>query len=165
MGENTIMKTLEKMQNAIEQKIEKITDYLEQLSTRERYMVVFTTILVLVVAVGSALWLMHMAANKQQNRVNDLKDMIVWMQSNAVTMKPSDDLQLSAADKVQRVAQQQGLAVASQQVGEQIQIVVSHENYAILANFLTQLAQMGLDLEKIALISEAGQIKLTALVQ
>lgn len=159
------MKTLEKMQNAIEQKIEKITDYLEQLSTRERYMVVFTTILVLVVAVGSALWLMHMAANKQQNRVNDLKDMIVWMQSNAVTMKPSDDLQLSAADKVQRVAQQQGLAVASQQVGEQIQIVVSHENYAILANFLTQLAQMGLDLEKIALISEAGQIKLTALVQ
>jgi general secretion pathway protein M len=165
MGENTIMKTLEKMQNAIEQKIEKITDYLEQLSTRERYMVVFTTILVLVVAVGSALWLMHMAANKQQNRVSDLKDMIVWMQSNAVTMKPSDDLQLSAADKVQRVAQQQGLAVASQQVGEQIQIVVSHENYAILANFLTQLAQMGLDLEKIALISEAGQIKLTALVQ
>ena len=165
MGENTIMKISEKMQNAIEQKIEKITDYLEQLSTRERYMVVFTTILVLVVAVGSALWLMHMAANKQQNRVNDLKDMIVWMQSNAVTMKPSDDLQLSAADKVQRVAQQQGLAVASQQVGEQIQIVVSHENYAILANFLTQLAQMGLDLEKIALISEAGQIKLTALVQ
>ena len=63
------------------------------------------------------------------------------------------------------MAQQQGLSVVSQQAGEQIQIVVAHENYAILANFLTQLAQMGLSLEKLELSSEAGQIKLTALVQ
>lgn len=159
------MKTSEKLQSSIDQSIERITDYLDRLSVRERYLVIFTTIFVLVTAIGSALWFMHAAANKQQNRVNDLKDMMVWMQSNAVTMKPADDLQLSAADKVQRVAQQQGLSVASQQAGEQIQIVAAHENYAILANFLTQLAQMGLSLEKIELISEAGQIKLTATVQ
>ncbi|NNH37374.1 type II secretion system protein GspM [Acinetobacter terrae] len=159
------MKTSEKLQSSIDQSIEKITDYLDRLSVRERYLVIFTTIFVLVAVIGSALWFMHAAANKQQNRVNDLKDMMVWMQSNAVTMKPADDLQLSAVDKVQRVAQQQGLSVASQQAGEQIQIVAAHENYAILANFLTQLAQMGLSLEKIELISEAGQIKLTATVQ
>ena len=159
------MKTSEKLQSSIDQSIERITDYLDRLSVRERYLVSFTTIFVLVAVIGSALWFMHAAANKQQNRVNDLKDMMVWMQSNAVTMKPADDLQLSAADKVQRVAQQQGLSVASQQAGEQIQIVAAHENYAILANFLTQLAQMGLSLEKIELISEAGQIKLTATVQ
>jgi hypothetical protein len=159
------MKTSEKLQSSIDQSIERITDYLDRLSVRERYLVIFTTIFVLVTAIGSALWFMHAAANKQQNRVNDLKDMMVWMQSNAVTMKPADDLQLSAADKVQRVAQQQGLSVASQQAGEQIQIVAAHENYAILANFLTQLARMGLSLEKIELISEAGQIKLTATVQ
>lgn len=159
------MKTSEKLQSSIDQSIERITDYLDRLSVRERYLVIFTTIFVLVAAIGSALWFMHAAANKQQNRVNYLKDMMVWMQSNAVTMKPADDLQLSAADKVQRVAQQQGLSVASQQAGEQIQIVAAHENYAILANFLTQLAQMGLSLEKIELISEAGQIKLTATVQ
>lgn len=159
------MKTSEKLQSSIDQSIERITDYLDRLSVRERYLVIFTTIFVLVAAIGSALWFMHAAANKQQNRVNDLKDMMVWMQSNAVTMKPADDLQLSAVDKVQRVAQQQGLSVASQQAGEQIQIVAAHENYAILANFLTQLAQMGLSLEKIELISEAGQIKLTATVQ
>ena len=159
------MKTAEKIHNSIEQAMEKLTYYLERLSVRERYMVVFTTIFVVVAVVGSALWYMHAAAEKQQNRVNDLKDMMVWMQSNAVTMKPADDLQLSASDKVQRVAQQQGLSVASQQAGEQIQIVATHANYAILASFLTQLAQMGLSLEKIELISEAGQIKLTATVQ
>jgi general secretion pathway protein M len=87
------------------------------------------------------------------------------MQSNAVTMKPAGDAELSAADKVQRAAQQQGLSVASQQSGEQIQIAVMHENYAVLANFLTQLAQSGLSVEKMELNSEAGQIKLTAAVQ
>ena len=138
---------------------------MEQLPVRDRYLLVCTCIVVLVTAIAASLWFMHAAANKQQNRVNDLKDTLVWMQSNAVTMKPVDDLQLTAAEKVQRVAQQQGLSVASQQSGEQIQLVAIHANYAILANFLTQLAQMGLSIEKMELISENEQIKLTALVQ
>ena len=159
------MKTAQKLQSSIDQSIEKVTDYLEQLPVRDRYLLVFTCIVVLVTAIAASLWFMHAAANKQQNRVNDLKDTLVWMQSNAVTMKPVDDLQLTAAEKVQRVAQQQGLSVASQQSGEQIQLVAIHANYAILANFLTQLAQMGLSIEKMELISENEQIKLTALVQ
>ena len=40
------MKTAEKIHNSIEQSMEKLTDYLERLSVRERYMVVFTTIFV-----------------------------------------------------------------------------------------------------------------------
>ncbi|WP_168542322.1 type II secretion system protein GspM [Acinetobacter sp. A2] len=159
------MKAMEKISNVLDQRVEQIQDYLDRLSTRERVLVIFTTIFVLVAAVGSALWYMHAAAEKQQKRVNDLKDLIVMMQSNAVTMKPTNDSQLSAADKIQRVAQQQGLSVASQQSGEQMQLVASHENYAVLANFLTQLAQMGLSIQKMELISEAGQIKLTATVQ
>lgn len=159
------MKAMEKISNVLDQRVEQIQDYLDRLSTRERVLVIFTTIFVLVAAVGSALWYMHAAAEKQQKRVNDLKDLIVMMQSNAVTMKPTNDSQLSAAEKIQRVAQQQGLSVASQQSGEQMQLVASHENYAVLANFLTQLAQMGLSIQKMELISEAGQIKLTATVQ
>lgn len=156
---------MENLQQRIDGQIERITDYLDQLSTRERVMVVFTTIFVVVAAIGSALFYMNKAANFQQKRVNELKDTVVWMQSNAVTMKPAGDTQLSALEKVQRVSQQQGLSVASQQVGEQIQIAVMHENYAILANFLTQLVQMGLSIEKMELSSEAGQVKLTASVQ
>lgn len=159
------MKAMEKISSVLDQRVEQIQDYLDRLSTRERILVIFTTIFVLVAAVGSALWYMHAAAEKQQKRVNDLKDLIVMMQSNVVTMKPTNDSQLSAAEKIQRVAQQQGLLVASQQSGEQMQLVASHENYAVLANFLTQLAQMGLSIQKMELISEAGQIKLTATVQ
>jgi general secretion pathway protein M len=159
------MKAIEALQNRMDQSFEKISDYLDSLSARERVMVIFTTIFVVVVAVGSALWYIHQAADSQQKRLNQLKDTIVWMQSNAVTMKPAGDLQLDAAEKVQRVAQQQGLSVSSQQVDGKVQLAVMHENYAVLANFLTQLAQMGLSIEKMELNNDAGQIKLAATIQ
>ncbi|WP_074382967.1 type II secretion system protein GspM [Acinetobacter pseudolwoffii] len=159
------MKAIEALQNRMDQSFEKLRDYLDSLSARERVLVIFTTIFVVVAAVSSALWYMHRAADTQQKRLNQLKDTIVWMQSNAVTMKPAGDMQLDAAEKVQRVAQQQGLSVASQQIDGKIQLAVMHENYAVLANFLTQLAQMGLSVEKMELNNEAGQIKLTATVQ
>ncbi|OAL84283.1 type II secretion system protein M [Acinetobacter sp. SFD] len=159
------MKAIETLQHRMDQSFERLSDYLDSLSVRERILVIFTTIFVIVAAVSSALWYMHQAANNQQKRLNQLKDTIVWMQSNAVTMKPAGDIQLEAAEKIQRVAQQQGLSVASQQIEEKIQLAVMHENYAVLANFLTQLAQMGLSIEKMELNNEAGQIKLTATIQ
>lgn len=159
------MKALDYMKTQLDARIEKMKDYLDQLSIRERWMVILTTIFVIVTAIGSALWMMHQAADTQQKRLNQLKDTIVWMQSNAVSMKPAEDLQLDAAEKVQRVAQQQGLSVSSQQADGKILLTASHENYAILANFLTQLAQMGLSIEKMELIQDAGKIKLSAVMQ
>ncbi|OTG82792.1 type II secretion system protein M [Acinetobacter sp. ANC 5054] len=159
------MTKMEQFQQRIDLQVERITDYLDRLTLRERIMVIFTSIFVIVAAVGAALFYMNKAANFQQKRVNELKDTVVWMQSNAVTMKPASDTQMTALEKVQRVAQQQSLSVASQQMGEQIQLAVMHENYAILANFLTQLVQMGLSIEKMEFSSEAGQVKLTATVQ
>lgn len=159
------MKAFETLQQRFDQQLERLTEYLDSLSARERIMVIFTSIFVIAAAVGSALFYMHKAAEFQQKRLNGLKDTLVWMQSNAVSMKLAESSDLSAADKVQRVAQQQGLSVSSQQMGESIQISAVHENYAVLANLLTQLTQMGLSIEKLELSSEAGQIKLTAAVQ
>lgn len=159
------MKMLAQLQNRFDQWVEQIVQYLDRLTVRERIMVVFTTIFVVVVIVGYSLCKMHSLAEQQQKRLNDLKDLMVWMQSNAVTMKPANELELDKSGKIQRVAQQQGLTVSSQQNGEQLQIVVTHQNYAILANFLTQLAQMGLSIQKMEMVSSEGQIKLTATVQ
>ncbi|HFS0011900.1 TPA: type II secretion system protein GspM [Acinetobacter baumannii] len=159
------MKMLAQLQNRFDQWIEQIVQYLDRLTVRERIMVVFTTIFVVVVIVGYSLWKMHSLAEQQQKRLNDLKDLMVWMQSNAVTMKPANELELDKSGKIQRVAQQQGLTVSSQKNGEQLQIIVTHQNYAILANFLTQLAQMGLSIQKMEMVSSEGQIKLTATVQ
>ncbi len=159
------MKALTSLQNSFDQKIEALNQYLQGLSVRERVMVIFTTIFLVVVIIGFALWKMHALADEQQKRLNELKDLTVWMQSNAATMKPANDLELSAADKIQRTAQQQGLAVSSQQNGDQIQLVAEHQNYAVLANFLMQLSQMGLSIQKMDMVSSNNQIKLTATVQ
>ena len=159
------MKALTSLQNSFDQKIETLNQYLQSLSVRERVMVIFTTVFLVVVIIGFALWKMHALAEQQQKRLNELKDLMVWMQSNAATMKPANDLELSAADKIQRTAQQQGLSVSSQQNGEQIQIVAEHQNYAVLANFLMQLSQMGLSIQKMDMVSSNNQIKLTATVQ
>ena len=159
------MKALTGLQNSFDQKIETLNQYLQSLSVRERVMVIFTTVFLVVVIIGFALWKMHSLAEQQQKRLNELKDLTVWMQSNAATMKPANDLELSAADKIQRTAQQQGLSVSSQQNGEQIQIVAEHQNYAVLANFLMQLSQMGLSIQKMDMVSNNNQIKLTATVQ
>ena len=159
------MKALTSLQNSFDQKIEALNQYLQGLSVRERVMVIFTTIFLVVVIIGFALWKMHALADQQQKRLNELKDLTVWMQSAAATMKPANDLELSAADKIQRTAQQQGLAVSSQQNGDQIQLVAEHQNYAVLANFLMQLSQMGLSIQKMDMVSSNNQIKLTATVQ
>ncbi|MFI7927209.1 type II secretion system protein GspM, partial [Acinetobacter baumannii] len=88
------MKMLAQLQNRFDQWVEQIVQYLDRLTVRERIMVVFTTIFVVVVIVGYSLWKMHSLAEQQQKRLNDLKDLMVWMQSNAVTMKPANELEL-----------------------------------------------------------------------
>ena len=159
------MKALELVQNKLDVLFERLTENLERMSPRERVMVVFTTLFVLVVGVGSALFYTHKAAENQQKRLNEIKESVVWMQSNVVTIQPSDDLVMTSAEKIQQIAQQQGIAITSQQMGEQIQLSAQHENYAILANLLTQLAQAGLSIEKMQLSKADGQIKLTATIQ
>ncbi|EPF80412.1 hypothetical protein GCM10025882_32810 [Acinetobacter gyllenbergii] len=159
------MKAFTRLQNSFDQKVEALNEYLQSLSVRERVMVIFTTIFVIVAVIGFSLWQMHALADKQQKRLNDLKDITVWMQSNAATMKPAGDSGLTVADKIQRTAQQQGLAVSSQQNGEQIQLVAEHQNYAVLANFLMQLSQAGISIQKMDMVSNNNQIKLTATVQ
>lgn len=159
------MKAIDNVQNRIDGWSDRIGDYLEKQSPRDRFLVIFLAVFVVLLSLGSALWSMHVAAENQQKRLNELKDLVVWMQGNVVTMKPADDLAMTTAEKIQRVAQQQNLSVASQQAGEQLQIIAQHENYAILANLLTQMAQMGISIEKLELNKVDAQIKLTATVQ
>ena len=137
---------------------------LARLSVRERVMVMVSVVFVTITLLGSALWAMHQAAEREQQRVNELKDKMVWMQSHAVTMKAAPDQQLSPSEKIQRLGQQQGLSLSVSQQGEQIQIVVMHAEYAVLANLLTQMAKDGLNLKKIELLEEGQTLKLTALV-
>ena len=141
---------------------EKLQQWLDTMSTRERYMVLATAVFVLLSAVGSALFYMHKAADVQQHRLMQLKDTVVWMQTHVAEMQPDQGAELSVADKVQRAAQQSNLALTLQQDGEELRIQAQHEQYVVVANFLMSLAQMGLTIEMLELNQDVGQIKLAA---
>lgn len=160
------MKAFNQFQLKLDQVWERLQDYLDRLSLRERILVVLAGIVLVVASIGSALWYMHQAAEFQNKRLNDLKALTVNMQQQVVRMKPTDDLNLSTAEKIQRAAQQQTLAVSVQSQGQaQIQVVAEHENYAVLANFLTQVAQLGVSIDKLEMEKSETQIKLSALIQ
>lgn len=143
-----------------------VEDYLDRLQPRERIAVVVLAIFLSVAAIISLLWFPHQAALKQQQRVTELKDTIHWMQTNAVQLSTESTDALTAAEKVQRVAQQQGLSVQSQDNQNQIKLTTSHQNYAVLANFLTQLAQQGLSIVSMDMQKQSdGGIKLIATIQ
>jgi type II secretory pathway component PulM len=150
------------LQQRWDAQLEKLQQALERLNARERLIVVFGGIFLLVILIAAALFYMHRAAEQQQNRLNGLKDTMVWMQSHAASMRAADEMQLSNTEKVQRAAQQIGISFTSQQSGEQLLIHASHTQYVSLANFLKQLAEMGLSIEKLELIEQDGVIKLTA---
>lgn len=142
--------------------IERLNAWLAQMSRRERIMVMTTSILVGLLALSSALFFMHRAAQAQSERLTKLKETMVWMQHHAASMQADTYSELSPTDKVQRAAQQQNLAVSVQQDGEELRIQASHAQYVAIASFLTSLTQMGLTIEKLELNQEAQQIKLSA---
>jgi general secretion pathway protein M len=144
----------------------RVQNYLDQLQQRERVALVVLAIFLLITILGCLLWFPHQVALKQQQRLTELKDTIHWMQTNAVQLSTESSEAMSMTEKVQHIAQQQGLSVQSQENQGQIRLTTSHQNYAVLANFLTQLAQQGgsivsMDMQK----QPDGVIRLTATVQ
>ena len=159
------MTMIEKLQNFGDKSLLRIDQLLSQLNPRERVMVVFTMIFALIALVGSLVWYMHTAANAQEKRLKDLKENLYTMQNSVAAMKPQSEGQLNSSEILQRVAQQVGLSTNFQENDGLINLEAQHENYAVLANFLTQMTSNGLSIEKMELKSEMGQIKLTASVK
>lgn len=153
------------LSNRFDQIIEMIQAKLDQLPPRDRFAIIILTIFLTVTAIGLLLWLSHSSADKQQQRLLEMKETIHWMQSNAVKMSNQSGETTTARDKVQRVSQQLGLSVQSQESNNQLKLIVSHQNYAVLANFLTQLAQQGVTIVSLDMQKQpSGEIQLSTTV-
>lgn len=143
----------------------KIQHGLDQLAPRDRLALIFLTIFLIITVIGCALWFTHKAASQEQQRLTELKDSIAWMQSNAVQFSTQSADGSTAIEKAQRLAQQQGLSIQVQDQQGQIQLIASHQNYAVLANYLTQLAQQGVSILQLDLQKQTdGNIQLKALL-
>ena len=159
-------KFLDRINSSFENVSSKVQDRLAQLPARDRLALTVLTIFLTITLIGCLLWFSHQGALKQQQRVTELKDTIVWMQTNAVQFSTQAAELGTVNEKVQRLAQQQNLSVQLQDQQGQSQFILTHQNYAVLANFLTQLAQqsvsiLSLDMQK----QEDGLIQMKILAQ
>lgn len=137
---------------------------LEQMQPRERWMLMVMVIFLICTAIGLSLWKVHQLANAEQQRLTDLKAQINYMQQRVVSMKPAGELELSLMEKIQRVAQQSGLTVQAVEKDGQAEISLSHANYAMVAQYMMQLSQLGVTFAQYNLSTQDQQIKLTATV-
>lgn len=138
----------------------------ERLTQREQIaLLIMGTFLGLVLLVA-LVWLPYQAAQKQQQRLTDLKATAQWMQSHVAQLSSTSDQSASLTEKVQRLAQQQGLVLQLQEDQQQIRVSTAHSQYAVLANFLTQLTAQGVSIVSLTLQKQTdGSIQLTLVGQ
>lgn len=136
----------------------------EQMQPRERIMLVVMTVFLLLTAIGLSVWKTHQLAQAEQLRLSELKAQLGYMQQQVVSMKPAGELELSLMEKIQRIAQQSGVSVQAIEKDERAEISLQHQNYAIVAQYMMQLTQLGVTFDQYQLSTQDQQIKLTATV-
>ena len=159
-------KMIDSFNHSMENGLAKMQEHLNKLAPRDRLALTVLSIFLSVTLIGCLLWFSYHGALRQQQRVTELKDMMTWMQTNAVQFSTQGTELSSVNDKVQRLAQQQGLSVQLQDQQGQVQFVITHQNYAVLASFITQLAQQSVSIVAMDMQKQAdGLIQLKAVVQ
>lgn len=150
----------------IQQNIEQLRSKLDQLPPRDRLALIVLTIFLVVVSVGSSVWFLHKAADKAQVRATEQRELLLWMRSQApnIQASPTDAQPLNVL--IQNTAQQQGLTVSQNPMGDQVQVTVTHQSFAVLGTWLTRLAEQGvavsqLDIEQ----TGTGELQLKAVMQ
>ena len=139
-------KVFQRFEQFSDQLTDKVQSQLATLQPRDRVALIILSVFLGITLIASALWFTHQAALKQQQRLTEMKDTITWMQTNVVQFSDQGNELTTPNEKIQRLAQQQGLSVQMQDQAGQVKFIVSHQNYAVLANFLTQLAKQGVNI-------------------
>jgi type II secretory pathway component PulM len=154
------------MVTSLQQNIEQLRLKLEQLPPRDRLALIILTVFLLVFGVGSSVWFLHKAADNAQAKATEQRELLLWMRSQAANIQanPIDAQPLNVL--IQNAAQQQGLTVSQTPMGDQAQVTVTHQSFAVLGTWLTRLAEQGiaideLDIEQLG----SGELQLKAVMQ
>lgn len=164
------MKALSSIQTAIHASLQPTIEQLrlkyEQMQPRERIMVVVMVVFLLVVGVGGAVWGLHKAANNAQARATEQHELLLWMRSQAPNIQLTSTQSLPLNSVIQSTAQQQNLNVSQTAMGEQVQVTVTQQSYAVLGAWLTRLAEQGVSIAQLSIEQQpsSGDLQLKAVL-
>ncbi len=150
------------IRTAIDQNMERALQKWDDLALREKVILA----VMLGVVIVAIVWLLHSQANKARLEATTQREKLVWMRAQTPNIQTGNQNSLPVDAMIQNAAQQQGLSPMMTSSGAAVQVEVTHQNYAVLGNWLSRLAEQGisinqLDIEQLA----TGELKLKALMQ
>lgn len=154
-----------KLPVTFEQRMLQLQQRLDQLSTRDRFALITLTIFLLVFGIGFSAWALHKKADQAQLESTEQRELLLWMRSQALNIKPTQATPLPLNDIIQTTAQNQGLTVAQTPNGNQIQVAVTHQSFAVLGSWLSRMAEQGVSIEQLDISQiPSGELQLKAVL-
>lgn len=146
----------------IDQQAERALQKWDELVLREK--VILAAMLLVIIA--AVVWVLHTQANKAQTAATTQREKLVLMRAQTPNIQTGNQNSLPVDAMIQNAAQQQGLSPMMTSSGEAVQVEVTHQNFAVLGNWLSRMAEQGisisqLDIEQLA----TGELKLKAVMQ
>lgn len=145
------------------QRVAQLQQRLDQLAPRDRFALIILVTFLLITSVGYSIWALHQAADKAQAQATEERELLLWMRSQAPNIRQSLSGQMPLNLIIQTTAQNQGLTVSQTPAGDQIQVSVVHQSFAVLGSWLSRLAEQGVSIQQLDISQNpAGELQLKA---
>jgi general secretion pathway protein M len=130
----------------------------ERLPKRDQWaLLLLGAFLAIFVIVGGGYWLHHKAEQSKEN-ADQARQLLLWMRGQAPHLQVSDGVQKPLATLVQELAAQQGLTITQNENAGRVMVTTSNQSFAVLANWLTRLAQAGIQIDQLDIDQQAGGV-------
>lgn len=150
------------IRTTIDQNMERALQKWDELALREKVILA----VMLVVIIAAIVWLLHSQASKARLEATTQREKLVWMRAQTPNIQTANQNSLPVDAMIQNAAQQQGLSPMMTSSGEAVQVEVTHQNYAVLGNWLSRLAEQGISIKQLDIEQVAtGELKLKAIMQ
>lgn len=150
------------IRTTIDQYSERALQKWDELALREKLILG----VMLVVIIAAIVWLLHTQANKAQDEATSQRETLVWMRSQTPNIQTGNQNSQPVDAMIQNAAQQQGLSPMMNTMGDAVQVEVTHQNFAVLGNWLSRLAEQGISIKQLDIEQlGTGELKLKAVMQ
>jgi|GEM_PF-2684331 len=142
----------------ITSKMRELEEGYQQLPPRDQLaLTILGVFLGLLIVVGGGYWLHHHALLAQE-RADEERQTLLWMRGQAPMLHASSDQSQPLSAIVQSSAAQQGLMVTTTDAAGRLSVTTSHQSFAVLGNWLTRLAQQGVQIDQLDVEQQPGGI-------
>ncbi len=146
------------LSNSLTSKLATAQSAYERLPKRDQLaLLILGAFLSLFVIVGGGYWVHHKAEQSKDN-ADQARQLLLWMRGQAPHLQANNGVQQPLTTIVQDFALQQGLTVTQNENGGRVMVTTSHQSFAVLGNWLTRLAQAGIQIDQLDIDQQAGGV-------